>query len=247
MRVDIVTLLPGIFEKVFDESVLGSAIRNGLIEIVLHNFREYGDGRHRTVDDTPFGGGPGMVLKTGPLISCLRDVRKAAAPAPVIGLTPQGVPFNQKVARQLAQFDRIILVCGRYEGFDERIVSEFDLQLSIGDYVLTGGEIAAMTIVDAVSRMIPGTVGRQESVEQDSFFAGLLDHPQYTRPATWEGKKVPTVLLEGNHAFIDDWRRKYSLLSTAVNRPDVFRVAEFTEKDRNLFQQLLKQNSETRP
>jgi tRNA (guanine37-N1)-methyltransferase len=244
MRVDIITLLPGIFDNVFAESVLGSAIRNGLIEIVLHNFREYGDGRHRTVDDTPFGGGPGMVLKPGPLINCLNEVRAAAQPAPVIGLTPQGVRFDQQAARQLAHYERIILVCGRYEGFDERIINEFDLQLSIGDYVLTGGEIAAMAIVDAVSRMIPGTVGRQESVEQDSFFDGLLDHPQYTRPATWEGQTVPAVLQQGNHAAIEKWRKARSLLNTAVNRPDVFRTAGLDDKDRNEFQQLLKSGSD---
>lgn len=244
MRVDIVTLLPGIFDNVFAESVLGSAVRNGLIEIALHNFRDYGDGRHRTVDDTPFGGGPGMLLKPGPLVNCLDDVRSAAQPAPVIGLTPQGLKFDQQVARQLAGFSRIILVCGRYEGFDERIISEFDLQLSIGDYVLTGGEIAAMAVVDAVSRMIPGTVGRQESVEQDSFFDGLLDHPQYTRPATWEGKGVPAVLQEGNRALIEEWRRARSLLTTAVNRPDVFREAVLNDKERQNFQQLLKTESE---
>ena len=244
MRVDIITLLPGIFDNVFAESVLGSAIRNGLIEIVLHNFREYGDGRHRTVDDTPFGGGPGMVLKPGPLINCINDVRKASAPAPVIGLTPQGIRFEQQVARELAQFERIILVCGRYEGFDERILHEFDLQLSIGDYVLTGGEIAAMAVVDAVSRMIPGTVGRQESVEQDSFFDGLLDHPQYTRPANWKGQEVPAILQQGNHAAIEEWRKARSLLNTAVNRPDVFRVAELDEKNRQAFAKMLKKDSE---
>jgi tRNA (guanine37-N1)-methyltransferase len=243
MRVDIVTLLPGIFDKVFDESVLGSAIRNGLIEIKLHNFRDYAPDRHRVVDDSPFGGGPGMVLKPDPLISCLRDIRTADVPAPVIGLTPQGVNFTQKAARQLAEFERIILVCGRYEGFDERIVAEFDLQLSIGDYVLTGGEIAAMTVVDAVSRMIPGTVGRKESVEQDSFYDGLLDHPQFTRPATWENKKIPAVLQEGNHALINSWRRQHSLLSTAVSRPDVFATADLSETDRQLLQSLLNADS----
>lgn len=243
MRVDIVTLLPGIFDNVFAESVLGSAVRNGLIEIVLHNFRDYGDGRHRTVDDTPFGGGPGMLLKPGPLINCLDDVRSAAQPAPVIGLTPQGVKFDQQVARQLASFSRIILVCGRYEGFDERIITEFDLQLSIGDYVLTGGEIAAMTVVDAISRMIPGTVGSHESVEQDSFFDGRLDHPQYTRPALWQGRVVPALLQQGNHAVIETWRKAASLLNTAVNRPDVFRAAALEDKDRQELQKLLKPGS----
>lgn len=241
MRVDIVTLLPGIFDKVFDESVLGSAVRNGLIEIALHHFRDYGDGRHRTVDDTPFGGGPGMVLKPGPLVNCLRDVRRSGPPGPVIGLTPQGVKLNQELVKELAGFERIILVCGRYEGFDERIINEFDLQLSIGDYVLTGGEIAAMTVVDAVSRMIPGTVGRQESVEQDSFYEGLLDHPQYTRPANWEGLEVPMVLQDGNHAHIDKFRHCRSLLTTAVSRPDVLAVANLSDDDREALQSLLSQ------
>lgn len=243
MRVDIVTLLPTIFDKIFDESVLGSAVRNGLIEIALHHFRDYGDGRHRTVDDTPFGGGPGMVLKPKPLVSCLRDVRKLGVPAPVIGLTPQGVRLDQQVVKELAGFERIILVCGRYEGFDERIVHEFDLQLSIGDYVLTGGEIAAMAVVDAVSRMIPGTVGCKESVEQDSFYRGLLDHPQYTRPATWEGFEVPQVLQDGNHAHIDKFRTARSLLNTAVNRPDVLALAELSDDDRTALQSLLCRNS----
>jgi tRNA (guanine37-N1)-methyltransferase len=239
MRVDIVTLLPGIFDNVFDESVLGSAVRNGLIEIVIHHFRDYGDGRHRTVDDTPFGGGPGMVLKPKPLVTCLRDARKEGPVGPVIGLTPQGVPLDQSLVKELAGLERMILVCGRYEGFDERIIPEFDLQVSLGDYVLTGGEIAAMTIVDAISRMIPGTVGSKESVEQDSFFNGPLDHPQYTRPATWEGKDVPAVLLEGNHALIDSYRRANSLISTAINRPDVFKVIDLSEKDKQLIQDYL--------
>lgn len=244
MRVDIVTLLPGIFDKVFDESVLGSAVRNGLIEIALHHFRDYGDGRHRTVDDTPFGGGPGMVLKPAPLVNCLRDVRRLGPAGPVIGLTPQGVKLNQQIVKELAGFARIILVCGRYEGFDERIIHEFDLQLSIGDYVLTGGEIAAMTVVDAVSRMIPGTVGRQESVEQDSFYEGLLDHPQYTRPAVWGGLEVPKILQDGNHAHIEKFRTGRSLLTTAVNRPDVLAVADLSEEDREAFQALLSQDEE---
>jgi len=243
MRVDIVTLLPTIFDKIFDESVLGSAVRNGLIEIALHHFRDYGDGRHRTVDDTPFGGGPGMVLKPKPLVSCLRDVRKLGVPAPVIGLTPQGIRLDQQVVKELAGFERIILVCGRYEGFDERIVHEFDLQLSIGDYVLTGGEIAAMAVVDAVSRMIPGTVGSKESVEQDSFYRGLLDHPQYTRPAIWEDFEVPQVLQDGNHAHIDKFRTARSLLNTAINRPDVLALADLSDDDRVALQTLLCRNS----
>jgi tRNA (guanine37-N1)-methyltransferase len=239
MRVDIITLIPSVFDKLFDESVLGSAVKNGLIDVNIHQFREYGDGKHRTVDDTPFGGGPGMVFKPDPMIRCINDIRKLGVVAPVIGLTPQGIPLNQKIVKELATLDRIILVCGRYEGFDERIVHEFDLQLSIGDYVLTGGEIAAMTIVDAISRMIPGTVGCHESVEQDSFYEGLLDHPQYTRPANWKGFQVPTVLTDGNHAHIKEFRHSRSLLNTAVNRPDVFSAAELSDEDRKSFQLLL--------
>ena len=238
MRVDIITLIPSVFDKIFDESVLGSAVKNGLIDIHIHQFREYGEGRHRTVDDTPFGGGPGMVIKPEPMIRCINDIRKLGCPAPVIGLTPQGIQLKQKVVKELATFDRIILVCGRYEGFDERIVQEFDLQLSIGDYVLTGGEIAAMAIVDAISLMIPGTVGCQESVEQDSFYDGLLDHPQYTRPSNWNGFTVPTVLTDGNHALINEFRRSRALLNTAVNRPDVFSAVDLTDDDRKSFQSL---------
>jgi tRNA (guanine37-N1)-methyltransferase len=239
MRVDIITLLPGLFDKVFEESVLGSAIRNGLIEARLHNFRDYSEGRHRVVDDTAFGGGPGMVLKPEPLTKCLSDVRQLSSVCPVIGLSPQGVRFDQAVARQLAKQERIILVCGRYEGFDERIVSQFDLELSLGDYVITGGEIAAMAVVDAISRMIPGTVGKKESVEQDSFYNGLLDHPQYTRPAKWNDQSVPEILQQGNHALIDGWRRQRSLALTAINRPDVFAAADLSDKDRQLFQTML--------
>lgn len=242
MRVDIITLLPQIFEKVFDESVLGAAVKNQLIDVVMHQFRDYGEGRHKTVDDTPFGGGPGMVFKPAPLVNCIREIRGLSVPAPVIGLTPQGVPLNQALVKELATFDRIILVCGRYEGFDERIIHEFDFQLSIGDYVLTGGEIAAMTVVDAISRMIPGTVGCQDSVVQDSFYEGLLDHPQYTRPAMWEGLAVPEVLQEGNHALISNYRHSRSLLATAVSRPDVFAAADLLDSDKTALQELLSQS-----
>lgn len=239
MRADIITLLPEVFDNVFNESVLGSAIRNGLIEVVMHHFRLYGLGRHRMVDDTPYGGGPGMLLKPEPLVDCIRDVRKAGALAPVIGLTPQGIPLTQDLVKELACYDRVIFVCGRYEGFDERIIPEFDLQISVGDYVLTGGEIAVMTLIDAMSRMIPGTVGSMESVEQDSFYNGTLDHPQYTRPATWEHRKVPNVLAEGNHSYIEQFRRSASLVSTALNRPDVFKKLNITDKDKELLQELL--------
>jgi tRNA (guanine37-N1)-methyltransferase len=180
-----------------------------------------------------------MVFKPTPLVNCIRDVRKADIPAPVIGLTPQGAQLNQTLVKELATFDRIILVCGRYEGFDERIIHEFDFQLSIGDYVLTGGEIAAMAVVDAVSRMIPGTVGCEDSVKQDSFYDGFLDHPQYTRPSNWEGLEVPAVLQEGNHALINKYRRSRSLLNTVLNRPDVFATTKLDDSDKDVLQDLL--------
>lgn len=236
MKIEIVTLLPRVFENVFNESILGAARKSGLIEICLHNFRDFGEGNHKTVDDSPFGGGPGMLLKPAPLCACLRKIRQTGKPSPVIGLTPQGVPLNQSIVKQLARFERLILVCGRYEGFDERILPEFDLELSIGDYVLSGGEFAAMVIVDAVSRMIPGTVGRMESVQQDSFYEGALDHPHYTRPASWETREVPAVLLEGFHRKIQAWRRAQALARTAARRPDLFADLPLSSEDREIVQ-----------
>jgi len=236
MIIDILTLFPGIFRNVFDESILGSAIKNGLIKIRVHNFRQFGEGRHKVVDDSPFGGGPGMLLKPGPVVDCLRELRKDPPTSVTVGLTPQGSPLTQNLVKELAGLERIILVCGRYEGFDERIIPQFDLQISIGDYVLSGGEFPAMVLVDSISRMIPGTVGRRESVEQDSFFTGGLDHPQYTRPKNWEGKPVPTTLMEGNHAKIEQWRRAKSLIKTAVKRPDLFGSLPISQIDKTLIQ-----------
>lgn len=240
MRIDIITLIPDLFEKVFSQSILGSAVNSGLVNVVLHQLRDWGEGRHRIVDDRPFGGGPGMVFRPEPTIRCINDVKKKSTPAPVIGLTPQGVPFNQQLAKDLCLHERIILVCGRYEGFDERICEKFDLELSVGDYVLTGGEIAAMVVTDSLSRMIPGTVGKTESVEQDSFYDGFLDHSQFTRPSSWHDKGVPDVLLEGNHSLIDKFRRQQSIFKTSVSRPDLFKVANMCDKDKELLQELLR-------
>ena len=247
MQIDLLTLVPGVFDRVFDESILGAAVAGGLLKIQVHPFREFGEGRHRTVDDTAFGGGPGMILKPGPLVTAIRAIRHQGVPGPVIGLTPQGIPLRQPVVRQLARQPRAILVCGRYEGFDERIRSEFDLELSVGDYVLTGGEFPAMIVVDAIARMLPGVVGRGESVEQDSFYRGPLDHPQYTRPSTWEGRTVPEVLTGGNHRLIEDWRRGQSLIRTAIRRPDLFSRLESLPGDPDLFQKALGQEQAPEP
>ena len=239
MIIEILSLLPPVFENVFDESILGAARKNGLIDIRIRNFRDFGDGRHKTVDDSPFGGGPGMVLKAGPLVASLRQIRKDGPAAPVVGLTPQGIPLNQNLLKELIRFPRIVLVCGRYEGFDDRILSEFDLEISLGDFVISGGEFAAMAFVDAISRLIPGTVGRMESVEQDSFFDGLLDHPQFTRPSKWEGKGVPPVLLGGKHKAIEEWRKGQSLVRTAMRRADIFGKNSLSEADKKVFQENL--------
>ena len=239
MIIEILSLIPPIFENVFDESILGAARKSGLIDIRIHNFRDYGDGRHKTVDDSPFGGGPGMVLKAGPLVTCLRNIRKIGQAAPVIGLTPQGIPLNQNLLKELVRFSRLVLVCGRDEGFDDRILAEFDLEISIGDFVISGGEFAAMAFVDAISRLIPGTVGRMESVQQDSFYEGLLDHPQYTRPSKWEGREVPPVLTGGKHKAIEEWRRGQSLIRTALRRADIFGKVPVNSGDQKVFQETL--------
>lgn len=244
MRIDIITLVSAVFDSIFDESVLGAAKRSGIIQIELHDLRPYGTGRHRMVDDTPYGGGPGMVLKPEPLANCISDLRSRGEPAPVIGLTPQGVPLTTSTAKHLAGFSRIILVCGRYEGFDERILSEFDLQLSTGDYVLTGGDVPAMTVVDAISRMLPGTVGCADSVEQDSFYNDLLDHPQYTRPALFKGRGVPLPLVQGNHSTIEAWRKSRSILNTVINRADLLWDAQLSITDLESFQAFLSEGSD---
>jgi tRNA (guanine37-N1)-methyltransferase len=236
MIVDILTLLPQVFDKVFDESILGAARQNGLIEIRIHNLREFGEGRHKTLDDAPFGGGPGMVLKPDPLARAVAQLRSQTPAAPVIGLTPQGTTLTQGILKELVRFPRLVIVCGRYEGFDDRILPGFDAELSLGDYVISGGEFAAMVLVDGLSRLIPGTVGRMESVEQDSFFHGWLDHPQYTRPAVWQDREVPAPLMAGNHRHIETWRRNTAMIRTAVRRPDLLFGLPMTHEEGEAFQ-----------
>ena len=236
MIIDILTILPQVFDKVFDESILGAARKNGLIDIHIHNLREFGEGRHKVLDDSPFGGGPGMVMKADPMARALADIRTRAPGAPVIGLTPQGTPLNQEILKELVRLPRLVLVCGRYEGFDDRILSGFDAEISLGDYVISGGEFAAMVMVDGLSRLIPGTVGRMESVEQDSFYQGRLDHPQFTRPACWQQREVPAPLTAGNHREIESWRLRSSLMRTAIRRPDLLFRLPLASEDREAFQ-----------
>jgi tRNA (guanine37-N1)-methyltransferase len=223
MRVDILTLFPEMFESPLGHSILKRAQENGLVDIVLTNIRDFAKDNFRKVDDKPYGGGPGMVMMPGPLFDCFEHVQKLSPEkARTILLTPQGQKFDQKKALELSAEQRIILIAGRYEGLDERIRIGLDAeQISIGDYVLSGGELAAMVIVDAVVRLLPDALGDEDSSKDDSFSAGLLEYPQYTRPEVFRDMKVPDILLSGDHAKIAEWRRKQAIERTKKWRPDL--------------------------
>ena len=236
MKFHIFTLFPNLFESPLAEGVVGRALKSGLIDIRINNIRDYSTDKHGTVDDYPFGGGPGMLLKPEPIFESTRSNirnRIISADSPLILLSPQGRTFNQKVAKELSTKEEITLICGRYEGFDERIRSNLATdEISIGDFVLSGGEIPAITIIDSVSRLLPGVISSIESAENDSFFNGLLQYPQYTRPANFEGLEVPKLLLSGNHSEIEKWRRQESLKKTKDRRPDLLSGASLTEKEK---------------
>lgn len=239
MIVDVLTLFPGMFESPLRASILGKAIDAGRLTVRTHNIRDWAEGRHQVTDDTPCGGGDGMVMKPEPVARAVRAVRAQSPGAKVVMLTPQGRIFRQQDAVELARQPGLILLCGRYEGFDERIrTSLVDAEYSIGDYVLTGGELAALVVVDAVARHLPGVLGNEGSAASDSFADGLLEYPQYTRPVEWEGQRVPEVLLSGNHAAIARWRRQQQLLRTRSRRPDLLETAVLTEEDRRYLQTL---------
>lgn len=222
MRFDIFTIFPGMFHGPFDESIIKRAVERGLLEIALHDIREHGIGRHRSVDDTPYGGGAGMVMAAPPLFDSIEStLGEAVADTPIILMSPSGERFNQAIAHELAAMPRVALICGRYEGVDQRVRDHLvTRELSIGDYVLTGGELAAAVIVDVVSRLIPGVI-EAASLEEESFSDGLLEYPQYTRPASYRGWDVPNVLLSGHHGEIASWRRQQSLDLTRARRPDL--------------------------
>jgi len=234
MRIDILTIFPGMFRGPFEESIVKRAVESGLVQIFFHDIRDYASDRHRTVDDYPFGGGQGMLMKPEPLFAAVEDVQgQAPERGPIVLLTPQGRLFDQEVAVELARQDRLILICGHYEGVDARVHEHLATdEISIGDYVLSGGELAAMVVVDAVVRQIPGALGSPLSSADDSFAQGLLEHPQYTRPAEFRGMSVPEVLLSGNHGEIARWRRQQSLLRTARRRPDLLARADLTEEEK---------------
>ncbi len=251
IRFDIFSLFPGMFESPFNDSLLKKALEKGLIEINLHDIRGYADGKHRMCDDYPYGGGGGMVMKVEPVVRAVESVVPVRSSASVVLLTPQGETFNQVVAEELSRFSQVVLICGHYEGVDERIRENLvDREISTGDYVLTGGELPAMIVVDAVSRLIPGVLSNRESALLDSFSTGLLEYPHYTRPREYRGWEVPDVLLSGNHNEINKWRRRESLKRTLNRRPDLLRKAELSEEDRKILEELKKgvrsQNSEFR-
>jgi tRNA (guanine37-N1)-methyltransferase len=239
MRFDIFTLFPEIFAGVFDESILKRAREAGLLEIGLHNIRDYAEGKHRVTDDYPYAGGGGMIMKPEPIFAAVETVLGAPPQIPVILLSPQGRVFNQDIAFELAQHPHLALICGHYEGVDERVREHLATdEISIGDYVLTGGEIPAMIIVDAVARLIPGVLGDPAAPTKDSHASGLLEGPHYTRPAEFRGWRVPEILLSGNHAQIAAWRRREALRRTLERRPDLLAKANLSEQDRAFLESL---------
>lgn len=221
MKIDILTLFPKMFDSFLTESIIKRAINNKLVTIAIHNFRDFSDDEHDSVDDTPYGGGAGMVLMPQPIFDCVESLRKENSK--VILLTPSGVPYKQKKAYELAKEEHLIIICGHYEGFDERITSLADMEISIGDYVLTGGEVPAMVLADSIIRLIPGVINERSHIE-DSFNENyLLDYPTYTRPSDFRGMKVPEILLSGNHAEISKWRYNESVKRTQERRPDLLK------------------------
>jgi len=227
VKVDVITIFPRMVEAGLAEGVVGRARTSGLVDIAVHNLRDYTTNRHHVVDDVPFGGGPGMVMKPEPFFAALAAIReRRGTPDAVVLLTPAGVPFTQAGARRLVALGHIVLLCGRYEGIDERVREVLTTEeLSIGDYVLSGGEVPALAVIDAVARLVPGVVGDEQSVAGDSFTRGLLDYPHYTRPAECEGHAVPGVLLSGHHGEIRRWRRNAALERTAERRPELLAAA----------------------
>ncbi|OPY12198.1 MAG: tRNA (guanine-N(1)-)-methyltransferase [Syntrophus sp. PtaB.Bin001] len=240
VRFDILSTFPEMFDSPFSCSLLKKAKEKGLIEICLHNIRDYAEDRHKMTDDAPYGGGGGMLMKVEPVDKALQSVLAGKEGVPVVLLTPQGQLFNQKIAEELSRHRQIILICGHYEGFDERIRTHLvNREISIGDFVLTGGELSAMVLVDAVSRLIPGVLGNIDSAAMDSFSSGLLEYPQYTRPSEYRGWKVPDVLLSGNHKLIDSWRRKEAFKRTWLRRPDLIKKMDLLEKDQAILRDIM--------
>jgi tRNA (guanine37-N1)-methyltransferase len=235
MRFDIVTIFPEMFDGPLAHSIIGRAKEKGLLEIHVHNLRKWAVDKHHVTDDYPYGGGAGMVMKVEPFASAIEELKTQNPGAKVVLMTPGGELFNQQSAMALSFLSGLIILCGRYEGVDERVSGLFcDMEISIGDYVLTGGEIPAMALLDCVARLVPGVVGDETSVINESHSDGLLEHPHYTRPAEFRGARVPDILLNGDHKKIEAWRREESIKKTATRRPDLLSKAVLTEKEREM-------------
>ena len=243
MKFDIVTIFPEMVKAPLTEGIVGRGIERGLVDVRVHNLRDFTTDRHKVVDDVPFGGGPGMVMKPEPLFRAVETIRAdRGAPGAVVLTSPDGPPLTHAVAERLRDLKHVAVLCGRYEGVDERVRQHLATEeISIGDYVLSGGELAALVIVDAVARLVPGVVGDAESVSRDSFATGLLDFPQYTRPAEFEGMVVPPVLVSGHHGEIERWRRRAALARTLERRPELLETSALTAEDRRLLKELLEE------
>lgn len=235
MRIDIITLFPEMCQAVLSESIIGRAVKSGAIELCFHQLRDYAFDKHRRVDDTPYGGGMGMVLKAEPVALCFEDICQMTGTRPhFVYMSPQGRVMNQQLLKDTAKkYEYICILCGHYEGLDERVIEELiDEEVSIGDYVLTGGELPACVYADALCRMVPGVLSDEECFTEESHYNGLLEYPQYTKPSVWRGKEVPEVLLSGHHKNINDWRRMQSLKRTKEKRPDMYEIAEISAQER---------------
>lgn len=240
MRIDVLTLFPRMFEGPLGESIIGKAREKGLLEINVSNFRDYSDNKHQTVDDYPYGGGAGMLLKVQPVYDNIKAIEEATPETKkrVILLDPAGKPFDQKMAEEFSTEEHLVFICGHYEGYDERIRSLVTDEVSLGDYVLTGGELGAMVMIDATVRLLPEVLGNQTSAQTDSHSTGLLEHPQYTRPAEFKGMKVPEVLMNGNHKLIEQWQLKESLRRTYQRRPDMLETYPLTAEMQKLLKDI---------
>ncbi|MFN2483414.1 MAG: tRNA (guanosine(37)-N1)-methyltransferase TrmD [Candidatus Limnocylindria bacterium] len=235
MRIDVITLFPSFFEGPLGESIVGRAVERGIVDVGVHDLRDHGLGRHRSVDDYPYGGGAGMIMRPEPLAAAILPLRTAGAH--VILMDPSGVRFDDRVARELSALPHLAIVCGRYEGVDDRVRSLVDRELSIGDFVLTGGELAALVVIDAVVRLVPGAIDAESSAH-DSFVDGLLEHPQFTRPESFVGADVPAVLRSGHHAEVARWRRREALRRTLERRPDLLERAILSDEDRAMLREM---------
>ncbi|MFZ6020868.1 MAG: tRNA (guanosine(37)-N1)-methyltransferase TrmD [Chloroflexota bacterium] len=246
MRFDVFSLFPSVIQPYLEISILQRAIQNGLLEVHLHDIRSFTTDKHHITDDAPFGGGGGMVMKPEPIFTAVESVLGSPPSCPVILLTPQGRTYTQQVAAELARYPHLALLCGRYEGIDERVREHLVTdEISIGDYVLTGGELPALILIDSITRLIPGVLGDPDGAQDDSFASGLLEYPHYTRPAEFRGWRVPEVLLSGNHAEIARWRRQQALLRTWKRRPDLLEKTELSDSDRRFLASLIKPENDT--